>query len=263
MMQGSYDYRLLAPLLALAVIGAILLYLLHGWRKADIKRRGEDYFNLLAEAIPQLVWTAIPGGGVDYCNQRFYDLAGLSKDETMGWGWQKALHPDDLPLVLQNWENARQMGTFYDIEFRLRTAAGGYRWHLTRATPMRDSAGTIVKWYGACTDIDDQIRHQQVLEDQISQHMEALMDANARLQSEMRERALAQQELNLQKRTHGAGTHHPLEPGDQPGQDGRIAAELCQHGRRFPGDREHGAEGISVQVFDGMNTSAPAWRSRS
>ena len=89
-------------------------------------------------------------------------------------------------------------GTSYDIEYRLRTAAGGYRWHLVRATPMRDPTGTIVKWFGACTDIDDQMRNQQVLEEQVKQHTTALMEANTRLQSEMRERALAQQELNQQ-----------------------------------------------------------------
>src|ERR1039458_8241472 len=68
----------------------------------------------------------------------------------------------DRPLALQNWENSRRTGTSFDIEYRLRTAAGGFRWHLVRATPMRDSAGTIVKWFGACTDIDDQMRHQEV-----------------------------------------------------------------------------------------------------
>jgi diguanylate cyclase (GGDEF)-like protein/PAS domain S-box-containing protein len=181
-----------------SLLGAFLDLL--AMRKAAINapRDGETRFRLLAEAIPQIVWTAVPGGGIDYCNQRFYDLTGFSKEETLGWAWQQALHPDDRPLALQNWENSRRTGTSFDIESRLRTAAGGFRWHLVRATPMRDSAGTIVKWFGACTDIDDQMRHQEVLEEQLKQHTEALMDANTRLQSEMRERALAQQELNLQ-----------------------------------------------------------------
>src|ERR1039458_2429726 len=54
----------------------------------------ETRFRLLAEAIPQIVWTAVPGGGIDYCNQRFYDLTGFSKEETLGWAWQQALHPE-------------------------------------------------------------------------------------------------------------------------------------------------------------------------
>ena len=164
----------------------------------DVAREGEQRFQLLAEAIPQIVWTAIPGGGIDYCNQRFYELTGFGKDEALGLSWQKALHPDDRPLALQNWENSRRTGTSYDVEYRLRTAAGEYRWHLVRATPMHDSAGAVVKWYGAATDIDDQMRHQEILEGQIKEHTDALMDSNTRLQTEMRERALAQQELNLQ-----------------------------------------------------------------
>lgn len=181
-------------------LGALLLFLkAHKKQNAvDAAREGEERFRLLAEAIPQIVWTAIPGGGIDYCNQRFYELTGLSEEQALGLAWQKALHPDDRPLALQNWENSRRTGTSYDVEYRLRTAAGEYRWHLVRATPMLDSSGTVVKWYGACTDIDDQMRHQEVLESQLKEHTEALMDANTRLQSEMRERALAQQELNLQ-----------------------------------------------------------------
>ena len=201
MLRGTYEYRLLLSILALAAVGAVLgflLFLLHRWWKADAKRRGEEYFNLLAEAVPQIVWTAIPGGGIDYCNQRLYELTGFGKDESLGSAWQKLLHPDDLPLALRNWEASRQTGKSYDVEYRFRTAAGGYRWHLVRATPMRDSSGKVVKWFGACTDIDDQMRHQQVLEGQIKAHTEALMDANTRLQTEMHERALAQQELNLQ-----------------------------------------------------------------
>ena len=161
-------------------------------------RDGETRFRMLAEAIPQIVWTAIPGGGVEYANQCWYQLTGFTEDQTLGWGWQDGLHPDDRPVALRNWERVRQTGDPFEMEYRIRCADGGYRWHLTRATPMRDSSGAIVKWFGACADIDDQIRNQQVLEEQIKQHTAALFEANTRLQAEMRERALAQQELNQQ-----------------------------------------------------------------
>ncbi len=189
-------FGLLAPLIVVALLCAYAALFLAF--RALVKRAGEGRFRLLAEAIPQIVWTAIPGGGLDYCNQRLYDLTGLGKEDVLGSAWQNLLHPDDLPLALTNWENSRRTGTSYDVEYRLRTAAGGYRWHLVRATPMRDSSGAIVRWFGACTDIDDQMRNQQVLEEQVKQHTAALMEANIRLQSEMRERALAQQELNQQ-----------------------------------------------------------------
>lgn len=198
MFRWSYDFKLLITMLALALIAAILLFLLLKRRKADAKRQGEKYLTLLAESIPQIVWTATAEGQLDYCNQRLYELTGLSREETLGSGWQKLLHPDDLPFVLQTWENSRQTGQPYEGEYRLRTAAGAYRWQLVRATPVRDSIGAIVKWFGACTDVDDQKRHQQLLENEIKQHTTALVEANTRLETEMRERTLAQQELNQQ-----------------------------------------------------------------
>ncbi len=78
-MHLGQTYILVAAALALAVITAIVFLLLRAWTRAEGKRRGEEYFSLLAEAIPQIVWTAVPGGGMDYCNQRLSELTGLSK----------------------------------------------------------------------------------------------------------------------------------------------------------------------------------------
>jgi diguanylate cyclase (GGDEF)-like protein/PAS domain S-box-containing protein len=166
--------------------------------RSALRDDGELRFRTIAEAIPQIVWTAIPGEGVDYCNRRWYELTGLTESQTLGRGWANALHPDDRPVALENWEKCRVKGEPFEMEYRLQNSAGGFRWHLVRATTMRDSSGAISKWFGACTDIDDQIRNQQLLEEQIRQHTAALMEANTLLQSEMRERALAQQELNQQ-----------------------------------------------------------------
>ena len=196
-MQGSNVWWLVTAV-CIGVVGPVFFFRLRQWKKANAKRLGEEYFAVLAEAIPQIVWTAIPGGGIDYCNQRLYELTGGSPEDTMGWGWKSLIHPDDLPFALRDWESSRLTGKSYEVEYRLRTAAGGYRWHLVRATPLRDAAGNIVKWFGACADIDDQMRHQQLLEDQIKQHTAAIMEVNNRLSSEMRERTLAQQELNEQ-----------------------------------------------------------------
>ncbi len=165
---------------------------------AEAAQDGETRFHMLAEAIPQIVWTVVPGKGRDYCNQRWCELTGMSVKESLGAGWEKALHPDDLPLALKNWEASLQSGTPFQMEYRLRARDGSFRWHLARATPMRDPAGSIVKWFGSCTDIEDQMHTQQELEQQIKEHTAALLDANNRLQTEMRERSLAQQELNQQ-----------------------------------------------------------------
>jgi diguanylate cyclase (GGDEF)-like protein/PAS domain S-box-containing protein len=164
----------------------------------NMARDGEARLRMLAEAIPQIVWTTNADGAVDYCNRRWYELTGFTVEQTLGSGWSNGFHPDDQPLAWQNWEKTLRTDQPFEMEYRLRNAAGDFIWHLVRAAPMRDSTGAIVKWFGSCTDIDDQIRHQAVLEERIKQHTAALMDANTRLQSEMRERALAQQELNQQ-----------------------------------------------------------------
>jgi diguanylate cyclase (GGDEF)-like protein/PAS domain S-box-containing protein len=164
----------------------------------DAARGGESHFRMLAETIPQIVWTALPEGGVDYCNRRWYQLTGFVEEQTMGSGWANALHPDDLPVAVENWNKVLLTGEPLEIEYRLRLATGEFRWHLARANPMRDAAGTIVKWFGACADIEDQRHTQQLLEGQIKERTAELADANTRLQEEMWERDLARHKLDEQ-----------------------------------------------------------------
>jgi len=186
-------------LLALAVIVAgLTAWLAVKLLRRGVARAGESYFRLLAESIPEIVWTATPGQGIDYCNQRWYEITGLTPQQSAGFGWTAALHPDDRPVAAANWEKGRQAGDYVDAQYRLRTASGGFRWYLVRANPIRDAEGRIIKWFGACTDIDDQVHTQQLLEEQVKQHIRALEEANLQLRSEMEERQLAQQELDVQ-----------------------------------------------------------------
>jgi len=201
LLAAAYHYRWMIPGLALALSAAGATTLLArcsiGYRRT-CREEGEARFQLLAEAIPEIVWTAEPEKGIDFCNQRLCDVTGLKLEQILGWSWRSVLHPDDLPVALENWKKAHQSGAPLNAEYRYRSANGQFRWYLVRATPMRDSAGNIVKWFGCSVDIDDQMRNQQMLEDQIKRHTAALMEANVRLETEMRERALAQQELNQQ-----------------------------------------------------------------
>jgi PAS domain S-box-containing protein len=122
----------------------------------------EQLYRILAEAIPQIVWTAEPDGWLDYYNARWFEYTGMTLEQTQGWGWQPILHPDDVQNCLERWNASVQTGGTYEVEYRfLRAADGAYRWHLGRAVPVRDAEGKILKWFGTCTDIDDRKREEE------------------------------------------------------------------------------------------------------
>jgi PAS domain S-box-containing protein len=116
----------------------------------------------LTDLVPCVVWTARPDGGVDYANLFWLRFTGLTLEQTCGWGWKSALHPEDLPRVMEVWTRALQAGEQVDVEYRLRRAADGvYRWFLARGVPVRDPEGRIVKWFGTLTDMDEQKRLEE------------------------------------------------------------------------------------------------------
>ncbi len=158
----------------------------------------ELQLHTLAEAIPQIVWSARPDGTVAYCNQRLLELTGMEAEQSLQSGWQQVLHPDDLSLAVSRWMDALKSGFAYEMEYRVKTRDGGYRWYLVRAIPLHDSAGKIVKWFGTCTDIEDQKHNQQRLETLVQARTDELTLANTRLQEEIIERDYARRELDEQ-----------------------------------------------------------------
>jgi diguanylate cyclase (GGDEF)-like protein/PAS domain S-box-containing protein len=163
----------------------------------NIARQRELYFQTMAEALPEIIFTADPDGMDDYFNQKGLDYTGLTFEQLRGTGWTVAVQPDDLPLCLAKWENAQRTGKPYEIEYRLRGKDGSYRWFLCRGNPIRDAAGEVVKWFGTCTDIESQKKNQQVLEDQILERTMQLADTNSRLQEEILEKDSARKEFDL------------------------------------------------------------------
>ena len=167
--------------------------------KEGSERGGEAYFHNLAEAIPEMVWTTQADGACDFLNQRWCDYTGLTAEQSSGSGWTAALHPDDVIETSASWERAVRTGNPFTIEYRFRRASdGAYRWFLGRANPIRDEQGRIIKWFGTCTDIEDQKHNQQILEDQIRERTEELADTNTRLQEEMWEKDSARRALDQQ-----------------------------------------------------------------
>lgn len=118
-------------------------------------REREAFLQTLTDALPHLVWTCLADGPCDFLSHQWVEYTGISEADQLGFGWLQQLHPDDRDRVVSEWAAAVGNARPFDIEFRIRRADGAYRWFQTRAIPMRDGAGRIVKWYGSNTDIDD------------------------------------------------------------------------------------------------------------
>lgn len=154
-------------------------------------RESERRFRELADAMPQIVWSAEPGGRFDYYNERWHAFTGFPRGSIHQRDWTLVLHSDDLPACRQKWADAVRTGNPYEMEFRLKDRVRGtHRWHLGRAFPIRDDCGTVRKWYGTCTDIDDlkraedDIRHlNEELERRVEQRTGQLAEANRELEA--------------------------------------------------------------------------------
>jgi PAS domain S-box-containing protein len=141
-------------------------------------KTSEENWRVLAETVPQLVWAARPDGRLDYANQRCGDLAQTEASQALGSGWSQFLHPDDSERTLALRQRAFAAGEPFESEHRLKDGqTGAYRWFLARAMPVRDETGQIVKWFGTCTDIDDQKRIEEALR-QSQKRIRALIDSN-------------------------------------------------------------------------------------
>ncbi|MGC2015893.1 MAG: PAS domain S-box protein [Candidatus Acidiferrales bacterium] len=128
-------------------------------------RASERSLRELTETIPQMLWTAEPDGAVDYCNQRALDYTGLSAEQVRGAGWMKTVHRDDIKSVSRAWTTAVCSGEPFQQEFRsLRAADQTYRWCISRALPLRDPSGRILKWFGTVVDLHDWKQAQQALQ---------------------------------------------------------------------------------------------------
>jgi PAS domain S-box-containing protein len=115
----------------------------------------EGRFRTLADTMPQMVWSTLPDGYHDYYNARWYEFTGAPPGTTDGEGWNGMFHADDQERAWKAWRRSLETGELYQIEYRLRHFDGTYRWVLGRALPIRDSEGTITRWFGTCTDIHE------------------------------------------------------------------------------------------------------------
>jgi len=115
----------------------------------------------IIDTIPTLAWCNLPDGSNEFLNKGWHEYTGLSPGESHGWGWQAAFHPEDLPPLMEKWQEMLVSGESDEIEARLRRHDGVYRWFLIRAQALRNDSGKIVRWYGTSTDIEDLKQSEQ------------------------------------------------------------------------------------------------------
>src|ERR1700756_3761988 len=128
-------------------------------------RASERTLRELTETIPQMLWSAEADGAVDYCNQRVLDYTGLPAEQVRGAGWMNTVHQDDIDKMASAWSAAVSSGEPFQHEFRcLRAADHAYRWCISRALPLRDQNGRIIKWFGTVVDLLDWKEAQQALQ---------------------------------------------------------------------------------------------------
>ena len=149
----------------------------------------ERELRMLVESIPQLAWMANPDGGVFWYNRRWYEYTGATFDEMKDWGWQKVHDPALLPAVIEKFRSHLASGEPWEDTFPIRRHDGEFRWHLSRAMPMKGEDGKVVRWFGTNTDITESKRALQQLRDSEEQFRTLVNnspDIIARLDPELR-----------------------------------------------------------------------------
>lgn len=206
--------------LAIFLVTSILLVIsATSLRTAVIRRvaslrdleESERRFRAVADAMPQLVWSARPDGTYDYYNRRCVEFAGGPPDEE-GGSWKNMLHPDDRAHAKSAWGRALKSGGLYETELRFRGADGEYYWFLARAVPVRNADGEIERWFGSSTDISDIVEARNTLrrvneqqERIVAERTAELADANVRLRDEISERARAEEQLRQAHKMEALG----------------------------------------------------------
>ncbi|MBD2329970.1 PAS domain-containing protein [Alkalinema sp. FACHB-956] len=126
----------------------------------------ESRFRTLADNISQLAWMADANGWIFWYNRRWFEYTGTTLEQMQGWGWQQVHHPDHLDRVVERYRHCVvETGQTWEDTFPLRGQEGSYRWFLSRAIPITDEDGKILRWFGTNTDITDLKYVQDTLEE--------------------------------------------------------------------------------------------------
>ena len=194
-------------------------------------RHSEENLRALANSIPQLAWIAGFDGTIAWYNQRWHDYTGTSAEQMAGDGWSIAYDAQHLAPMLQAWKAALRDGTPFEMEFPIRSADGEYRWFLTRANPVRDQGGRLLRWFGTSTDVDQVRRAQEALRDE-TRVLELLNNTGATLAGTLDLPALLQETVDAATRISGArfGAFYYDDAGDVHDSPGALPAARAVNG---------------------------------
>lgn len=146
-------------------------------RVAEELRESEARFRVLADNMSQFAWMADEGGWIFWYNQRWFDYTGTALEEMQGWGWMKVHHPDHVNRVVARIQRSWDTGEAWEDTFPLRGRDGQYRWFLSRALPIRDTDGRILRWFGTNTDVTERVS----AEEEVARQAQELRTLNERL----------------------------------------------------------------------------------
>jgi PAS domain S-box-containing protein len=167
-MEAGADDYLVKPFSARELLARVSAHL----RIARIRREAsqslrdsEERFRTLADNMSQFAWMADDKSWIFWYNRRWYDYTGTTLEEMQGWGWMKVHHPDHLDRVVRRIQHSWDTGEVWEDTFPLRGKNGAYRWFLSRAIPIRDAEGRVLRWLGTNTDITEQRAAEEALKE--------------------------------------------------------------------------------------------------
>ncbi len=193
----------------------------------------EAKLQVLTDAMPQMVWSTQPDGQHDYYNARWYEFTGVPYGSTDGDAWNGMFHSEDQDRARERWQHSLETGEPYEIEYRLRHHSGEYRWALGRALPVRNGAGTITRWIGTCTDIDDAKRDAAL--------------------TELISRELSHRIKNIFAVIGGLIGISAPKQGEASVYAKEVAGRIAALGRAHNFARPHGPESAILQSFGGLH----------
>lgn len=147
----------------------------------DALKESESRFRTLTQSLPQLVWTATGEGYCDFFNQQWYDYTGSTPEQSCGDGWAQYIHPQHVSALYARWQQSIRSGQPVVFEFQLKAKDGGYQWFYVLGNPVLDKHGSVIKWVGALTNIEERKAIEEKLERLVAERTSELLQANQEL----------------------------------------------------------------------------------